>query len=280
MKKRLLAAFALAVLLVVLVMPAFAQETEYFVFNEDEYLDWDSIYPLNDAAAEISSRYSCGVYLAVFEDMVQYGYYNIEEFGEAVYSAFELGYTEGGDGILLVMSMADRDYDLTAYGNYANSAFTDYGKEVLTDKFLGYFRQNDWVGGFKAYIDGCGELLSYAESGEALDVFSADDLGYSSTPQRASTAERIGNSLPIGLAIGVIVALIRGGILKSKMKSAVAATEANEYVCEHGVEMRSVMDQFSHTTVVRQRIERDTGRSGGGGTSVNSGGYSHSSGKF
>jgi hypothetical protein len=45
--------------------------------------------------------------------------------------------------------------------------------------------------------------------------------------------------------------------------------------------MQDQQDMFTHTTVTRQHIERDSGsRSGGGGTSVNSGGFSHSIGKF
>ena len=295
MKKRFFALLLLAALVFALSVPALAQETENFVFDRDGYLTEEQVLSLNEAAAAVSAENGCGVYVAVFDDMADYGYSDIETFAEAVYNDFSLGYTEDGDGILLVMSMAGRDYDLAAYGDFGNMTFTDYGKETLVDKFLGYFRQNDWAGGFAAYIDGCAELLSYAGSGVPLDVFNAEDYGYDYgydygggyeddlyTPTRASISERLADNLPIGLVLGLIVALIRGGILKKKMKSAVAATEANEYVCEQGVEMYSAIDKFTHTTVVRQHIDRDSGSrsGGGGGTSVNSSGFSHSSGKF
>ena len=289
MMKKLSAFFAAVLLLFVLCVPAMAQETEQFVFDPDGYLDEDAVNTLNTAAEQVSRQYDCGVYLAVFSNMGDYGFSDIESFGEEVYRSFELGYSEGGDGILLVMSMEDRDYDLTAYGDYANYAFTDYAKSELADYFLDNFRNNDWAGGFARYILGCEKLLDTAASGEPLDISYSDDVSYvagygytTDTPK--SLSSRITDTLPIGLIVGVIVGFIRCAILKGKMKSAVAATQADDYVCEHGVEMRAVMDQFTHTTVVRQHINRDSGSrsggGGGGGTHVNSGGFSHHSGKF
>lgn len=295
--------FAFLLLLFVLgfcfAAPVAAQETEWFIYDvdddADEYLDAETVWDLNTAAAEISERYNCGVYAAIFPDMSEYEdewgntYYDIEEFSEAVYTAWELGYSEGGDGILLVMSMAERDFDLVAYGDFANYAFTDYGKSVLQEEFLDNFRQNDWAGGFEDYINACGTLLSCAAEGEPLDISYSDsiyddDVYYTDMPvTRATAAERVTDALPAGSAIGVIVGLIYSAVLKAKMKSVRKAVEADDYVCEHGVQMTCAVDQFSHTTVVRQHIDHDSGSrsgGGGGGTSVNSGGFSHSSGKF
>ena len=65
------------------------------------------------------------------------------------------------------------------------------------------------------------------------------------------------------------------------MKSAKIAREASRYISPQGVWMQDQQDMFTDTPVTRQRIEHDSGsRSGGGGTSVNSGAFSHSSGKF
>ena len=285
LKKHLIVLAAAFLLLLSLSVPAAALETEHFVYDVDDYLDPDAVLALNDAAAELSARYGCGIYAAVFDNMSDYGYYDIESFSEAVYIESELGYTEDGDGILLVLSMHDRDYDLTAYGSFGNYAFTDYGKGVIADAFLDEFRNNDWAGGFSDYIEICGKLLNDAVNGEPLDVSYGDDYGYDYGYEPARTpkslSSRLRSSLPAGIFVGIVVGLVYCGVLKRKMKSVKAATEADKYVCEHGVAMRTAVDQFSHTTVVRQHIERDSGsRSGGGGTHVNSGGFSHHSGKF
>ena len=80
---------------------------------------------------------------------------------------------------------------------------------------------------------------------------------------------------------GLIIAFIYCAGLKKKMKSAKIAREASAYIAPQGAWMQDQQDMFTHATVTRQHIERDSGsRSGGGGTSVNSGGFSHSSGKF
>ena len=287
MMKKLTAIFAAVLLLLAMSVPAIAQETEQFVFDLEGYLIEDAANELNTAAERVSRQYNCGVYIAVFGNMEDYGYYDIESFGEEVYRSFELGYSEDGDGILLVMSMENRDYNLTAYGDFANYAFTDYGKEELADYFLDNFRSNDWAGGFARYIVGCEKLLDTAANTEPLDISGYDDedavagYGYTASAPK-SLSSRIADHLPVGLIVGILAGICYCTILKSKMKSAVTATRADDYVCEHGVEMRTVIDKFTHTTVVRQHISHDSGShsSGGGGTHVNSGGYSHSSGKF
>lgn len=286
MKKRVFALAATFLLLLFATVPVLAQETEYFVYDVDGYLGTAAAQELNDAAAQLSAQYGCGIYAAVFNDMTDYGYYDIESFAEAVYTELELGYSEQNDGILLVLSMAERDYDLTAYGDFGNYAFTDYGKSVLADEFLDNFRDNDWAGGFSDYINASGRLLSYAAEGEPLDMSYGgyDDYDYDVDPRYTVTVQqRLVNALPAGGIVGVIVGIVYCSVLKRKMKSARAATEADRYVCEHGVDFRAVVDQFSHTTVVRQHIDRDSGSrsgGGGGGTHINSSGFSHSSGKF
>ena len=280
--KKFLTVLLAAFLLLCVCSPALAAEAEGYVFDVDGYLDAETVEQLNVEAAGVSARYGCGVYAAIFRSMAEYGYYDIEDFGEAVYRESGLGDPESGAVILLVMSMEERDYDLTAYGDHAHTAFTDYGKGVLADYFLDDFRRDDWAAGFADYITGCEELLSSAEAGEPVDVAYYDG-GYDYySPVRESLVSRVKSNLPAGVIVGLIAALIYCCILKSKMKSARAATEADSYVERNGVQMYSQMDRFSHTTVVRHHIDRSSGSrsGGGGGTHVNSGGFSHHSGKF
>lgn len=277
MKKRLFVVLAIAVLLLCLAVPAAAQETELYVYDVDDYLTAEEWEQLEIDAEAVSERYAFGVYIAVFDDMGAYGIYDIEEFSEEVYKEWELGYDTAGNGILLVLSMADRDYDLVAYGDFGNYAFTDYGKDVLADTFLDDFRYDHWYEGFRDYIGGCASLLEAAGNGEPVDV----SYGSYEPTRSVPLAEKVGSSLVPALIVGVIAALIYCSILKSRMKTAVAATEASRYVAEYGVNMLVQDDIFTHSTVVRQHIDRDSGsRSHGGGTSVNSGGFSHHSGKF
>lgn len=274
MKRRIICAlFALTLLACLLCVPAAAEETENFVYDIADILTDSEVVSLNDAAREVSLRYGCGVYIAVFDDMEEYGYGDIERFAEAVYTEWELGIGEENNCIILVMSMAERDYDLCAHGELGHTAFTDYGKEVLSDKFTDNFRSNDWAGGFSDYIDQCSYMLGRAESGNPIDRTSG------SSRASMSIADRIPNAILPGLIIGIIIAFIYCSALKSKMKSAKIAREASTYIAPQGVWMQAEEDMFTHTTVTRQRIQHDSG-SRSGGTHVNSGGFSHHSGKF
>ena len=277
MKKKLFSLLAaLALLACLLWVPAAAEESENFVYDIAGILETEEMLALNDAAREVSQRHGCGVYVVVFPDMGEYGFTNIERFAEEVYAQWELGLGADRTGIALVMSMAERDYDLCAHGDAAHTAFTDYGKEVLADEFIDDFRYNDWAGGFRDYLSECDYMLSRAEQGNPVDV----SYGGSTYVQR-SLPERIGMALGPGLIVGILVGFIYAGVLKRKMKTARIAHEASEYIGRRGIRMQAEDDVFTHTTVTRQRIERDNDSRGGhGGTSVNSGGFSHSSGKF
>ena len=271
--KRLFSALcALVLLACILCVPAAAEEKETFVYDLAGVLSDEEASDLNNLARTVSLHHLCGVYIAVFPDMGEYGYRNIEDFAEAVYKQWEFGIGEDLTGIVLVMSMSERDYDLCAYGDGAHYAFTDYGKEVLADKFKDNFRQNDWAGGFADYIEQCDYMLSRAEDGNPIDI-----SGGSSRSSR-NMSDRITKSILPGLVVGIIVAFIYCGSLKNKMKSAKIAREASAYIAPRGIWMQAQEDVFTHTTQTRQHIDRDRGSHGG--TSVNSGGFSHSSGKF
>lgn len=276
MKRKVFCALSALMLLVCLLcVPAVAEETEVFVYDMDGLLSESEVLELNEAAREVSERYGCGVYIAVFEDMEEFGYRYIESFSEDVYKKWDLGFGAENNGIALVMSMSQRDYDLCAYGDIAHTAFTDYGKEVLADEFKDDFRYDDWAGGFHDYIDQCGYMLQCAAEGNPIDV---PESGYRYSD---SMGERLSRAAVPGIIVGIIIAFIYCSALKKSMKSAKIAREASAYIAPQGVWMQAEDDVFSHTTVTRQRIERDSGSRGGhGGTSVNSGGFSHSSGKF
>ena len=240
----------------------------------DAVYDWDDILTdseeaaLTGAAEEVAAKYDVGVYIAVLPDMEDYGFYDIEACAEAFYTDMELGVGAEKTGILLILSMAERDYDLCAYGSFGHYAFTDYGKTTISDEFLDNFRRNDWYGGFADYIARTEELLIQAKDGAPVDV----------PPRERFTPAGVVASLVIG-------ALVAWGIcsaLKGKMKTARIAADADSYVRPGGAQITARDDRFTHVTTSRRKIESSSSSGGGrgGGTHVSSGGFSHSSGKF
>ena len=225
---------------------------------------------LETLALNASQNHGCSVYVITVDDYTKYVKGSIEDCAEAFFDYYVLGWGEEKNGIMLLMSMYDRDYTITAYGELAHASFTDYGKDALADMFLDNFRKDDWYGGFVDYVRGCDELLKLQEAGTPLDVNSDGEQAQLST----------GAKMAIVIAAPCVVALIVCLIFLSQMKSAKLKTEANDYVVPNSLNLYGREDVFTHRTEVRQVIENNNRSGGGGGTSINAGGFSHHSGKF
>ena len=150
MKKRLFACLLLCTLLLLaLPLTAGAEAKLDYVTDTAGILSSETRDALNQRAAQVSQQYGFPVYVIVVDDVKNYVNGTIEYFAEVIFSEYNLGAGESGDGVLLAMSMAERDYDIYAHGDFGNYAFTDYGKERLAQSFLDNFRQDDWAGGFQ-----------------------------------------------------------------------------------------------------------------------------------
>lgn len=257
MKKLCTLLLALLLITAALTVTAAAEDTE-FVYDWAGILSSSEISDLTSTAERISQAHNVGVYIVTLPDMRDYGFNNIESCAEAFYDEMLLGLGSDRAGIMLIMSMADRDYDLDSHGRYGNYAFTKYGKTTISDRFLDNFSQNDWYGGFRDYLSRTEELLIAADSGNPVDI--------TVTP----------GGIIACAVISLLIAWLVCSLIKSRMKSAKLATDADSYVQPGGAQITNRQDHFTHTTQVRRRIETSD-RSGGGG---GGGGHSHSSGKF
>ena len=276
MKKKLLCSLLLVLaLLLPFGVCAHAEARLDYVNDYAGILSDEQRQSLNDRAAEISKQYDCGVYVVIVKDYSSYVRGNIENFTEEVFHSYDLGRGASENGIILGLSMNDRDYGIYAHGDFGNAAFTDYGKRQLANSFLNSFQKNDWMSGLRAYLENCGNLMRSARNGEPVDIWIPDQAG-------GSRFDPTNLFVSFGVAL-----LIAGGSVsgfKKQLKTAVAQTLASGYVPQGGVELRVRNDHFVNRTVTTHVIRRETGpRSGGhyGGTTISgSHGGSHHSGKF
>ena len=225
----------------------------------------EQVMALEAQAKQIAENYGCAPYILVVDDFRVYeDTYDIYEAGMNLYERWELGYGPEKNGLLLILSMAERDYALVTYGSVTHQAFTDFGQDYLSEQFLDNFRQNDWAGGFQDYLDTSAWLLEQAKNGTPYDVNSVEE-------------EPVFNFFII--LIPMAMALVVCVVLMFQMKTANLKTEAGDYMVPGGTDMRVVQDIFTHRTVTRQVIQQNENK-GGGGTTVNSRGFSGKSGKF
>ena len=222
------------------------------------------------------------MYVVVVDDHTQYVNGSIEDFAEEIFHSYGLGVGETEEGVILAMSMKERDYDIYAHGEFGNYAFTDYGKGQLADSFLDNFRRNDWAGGFRDFIETSADMLQKAKDGNPVDIWIPD-------PDPVETGPSFdGFKAAISLAMGALFGGGAVGGMKRSMKTAVKQTQAENYI-RGGVNLRGERDTFVNRTVTRTRIRQEnnsssSSRPGGGhfgGTTISgSHGGSHHSGKF
>lgn len=263
--KRFFAFLSVLVLAVFFCCPVWAEEEEPFPYVCDTVplltdSQWLSLYEL---AREISEQYQCAVYFITVDDYTDYGSGSIYNVAKGIYRDYDLGWGEEKSGVLLLLSMEERDYTLIAYG-YGNTAFTDYGKDYLSEKFLDNFAEDDWAGGCRDYMNTCAELLKLAREGQPLDV------GSRIRPFHVALV-----SIPLGFILAIVLCFL---VQEAGKKKVSQGKEAGSYLSPGNMEITLREDHFVNSTQSRTKIERSSGSSGG--TSVDSQGFSGKSGKF
>lgn len=218
---------------------------------------------LEDRAEDIALRRSCGIYTLFVEDFTAYGYGDDPYTAlYQIYHAEGLGVGEDRNGVIIMLSMKERDYAMFVYGEYAEYAFDEYGQEKLEEQFLGDFGENDWYGGISNYLDACEEYLTKADAGKPVR-----------RPYWIWFVISAGCSC---LAAGTVCLW-----LLRKMKSVHQKAEADAYLTAGGLHLTKQYDRYTHTTETRTKIQKESsGGSGGSTYSESGGGGSGRSGKF
>ena len=167
MRKKIRKILAAAIMLVMVLALAGGAAAESaagntpFVFDQAGLLSQEEYSHLNHQAAAASGKYDSGVYVVTVEDYKGWDS-DLDRAAQEIYEELNLGTRQDRDGIMLLLSMRERDYILLVHGVFANQAYNSYARDVLTDAFLEEFRGNDFFEGFEAYIGECDHLLSLA----------------------------------------------------------------------------------------------------------------------
>lgn len=272
MKKRTIPLSLLLVFLFSLVFSASASAYAGppLVYDEPGLLTSSEKAELTEIAEELSDRFDCTV-AAVFVNSLN-RYLQIQDFADDFYDSNGYGFGSSHDGIMLVVSMAERKTHLTTTGK-AIDIFTDYGLEKVERSFLTKLSAGDYSEAVKSYLSSCeGLLRQFEETGVPYDVQGSP----SSQQQRGFSLAAILGSLGGGFALG-------GAPLrkqKKSMESVKAKANAADY--KTGALRLSVRnDRFITRNVNRvprpKDNDRGSGGFSGGGSSVHfsSSGTSH-----
>ncbi len=258
MKRKILClVLAAAAMLAVCVSTAFAESQLDYVVDAAGLLNEAEWTRLEQMAQIVSSEYTIGVYIVTVDDYRNYGSGDVFETTYEIYHTYTMGEGENRDGIILLLSMEDRDYAMFCYGERSEYAFNEYGQAELEKVFLDNFSENDWYGGFTDYIRACASYLQAAAAGQ---------------PVRRSPA----GPIKFVTCLALFIALLAVGFIWSRMNNTGKQKTANAYISDE-LNLTGKTDTFTYRTETRRKIESS---SGGGSRSRFGGGGSGRSGKF
>ena len=258
-----------------------AREIKPNFFVEDEataaQIGEEKTAEINRKAASLSQEYGIDIHIIIVSDFLEYSYSNnIELFSEEISDGYRLGDKNEENALLVVMSMADRDYDIYSSGFKTNEIFNPYSRSFLENAMLPHFKQNNWADGFLAYLDECEYLLVNAENGEIFEASSTTDTDSFFSNEERNYKLEIVISLIIGLLVGLIA---RSGVKAAYNNQVKQESAASNYIVDNSFKLSVKNDVFTHTTSSRTyspRSSSSSSHSGGGGSRSSS----HSSGKF
>lgn len=197
-----------------------------------------------------------------------------EAYADDYYDYNGYGYGENDDGLLLLVSMGEREWAVTTYGYCHTVAFTDAGLDYISSEFRRKLSSGEYAKAFDCFADLCDDFLTQAATGEPYDV---DNM-----PK--------GKVSPFWLYTDLVVTFfISFGIVKGKsrnLKSVKKQESAKAYERRGSLSLRRSTDSFVNRIVTQKTIRNEknssSGSSGGSSSHISSSGRSHggTSGKF
>lgn len=267
MKKRITAVIFSVLLCFSAAIPSFAAEKSARLNDAANLLSESEKADLLYKLDEISERQQLDITVATVDNLGSYN--TASACADDIYDNSGYGFGSERDGILLLISLSDRDWAISTCG-YAITVFTDAGADYIGEKITPTLSDGDYAAAFSKYAELCDEFITQAKNEKPYDI--------ENMPRKPLSLIWI----PVSVIIGFIIALIAVGVMKSKLKTVRFKTTANSYLKKGSLNITDSSDLFLYRTVNRTAKPKDNEGSGGSSTHTSSSGTTHggSSGKF
>lgn len=267
MKKRITAIILVAIFCFCATLTVSAEGVEGFADEYYRVLDMASLLTESEKSAliekldELSVRQSMDVIVATTDDLEGY---SVTEYADMLYEICMFGYGSNNDGLLLLISMEDRDWYISTCG-YGITAFTDAGIEYIGNQIKSDLSDGNYAAAFSEYAELCDDLITQAKTGEPYNK--------SNLPRKPLSLVWI----PIALIIGFVIAKNVVGNMKSKLKTVRKQVAANSYMKNGSMNITDSRDLFLYQTVTRTE-KSQSNSSSGSSTHTSSSGTTHGGG--
>lgn len=250
-------------------LPAFASQgfaDEYYrVQDMAGLLSLDEKTALLERLDAISVRQSVDVIVVTTDGLDGYG---VGAYAEHAFEDCNFGYGADKDGVLLLISMEERDWYIMTHG-YGITAFTNAGIQYIGKQIKSDLSDGNYAAAFDTFARLCDDFITQART---------------DAPYDRSTLPRESLSLiwiPVSIGIGVVIALFVVGSMKGKLKTVRAQTVANSYIKAGSLHVTESRDLFLYTTVTQTAKPKNEPDSGSSTHESSSGGtYGGGGGKF
>ena len=270
--RSLFAALAALVLAAALAVPAFAVEGDfadlYYRMNDSaNVLTEDEDNELEASLEELSVRQNFDVVIATIESLESVDYTSMEEYADDLYDFCQFGYGADRDGVLLLVSVGDRKWHISTCG-YGITAFTDAGIQYLGEQMTPDMADGDYAAAFRTFVQWSDAYIDAARSGRPYDV--------KNLPREPLSPMY----LFLALGIGLVLAWVIVGVMKSRLRSVAFQENAASYVREGSMNLTNQRELFLYRDVHRTEHveEKDSDSSGGSSTHTSSSGTTHGGG--
>lgn len=220
---------------------------------------------------EVSERQQFDVVIATVND------YEQEDVANAAMDYYDyngFGFGDDNDGIILYLSMGDRELHLTGTG-FGIQAFTDFGREKLIEEIKPEMGEDDFYAAFMEYAALCDDYITQAKSGDPYDIHNLTE-----EESMSDKLLKAGLIFAFLLLVSCAVSKIITERAVKKHLSVQQAAHAREYVRSGSFQVPYQRDIFMHSAISKRYNPKndDDSRSGGGGSTITRGssGVSHS----
>ena len=204
---------------------------------------------LLDRLDRVSQELQVDVVIVTMESL---GGYSADAVVEAYYDEYGFGFGPNRDGVLLLLSMAERDYRILSNG-FAADAISMSDIDTIGDHIVDELSAGEYMEAFMEFTSLCVYEIEGARNGFPF---------------------AFGKSLLISLGIGFAVAFIATGIMRAQLRSVKTRTGAREYTVPGSMHLTHSADLFLYRTLDRRRKPQNNSsgsRGGGGGRNVGGG---------
>lgn len=240
--KKLIIAFVI-ILALSLTIPAFATDAPLYVTDIADILSSDECELLQWKMYELSSTYNFVVRIVTIDTL---NGKTAQRYADDYYDEHLLHLTNG-NGILLVVSMAEREWAVTTNGEthkvITNSDIDDIMEDVLPDLSAG-----NYYDAFHSFVYGIELEYQLYESGEEDGELSAVQI------------------LLISLAIGAAAGGITIFIMRYSMKTARPQRSATSYIDRDSYRLTQHGDFYLYSRTTRTARPKNNSSGGGGGS--------------